>query len=134
MLPVGSIPPIAPLWAIGIKDFEKLGTRFDAHHAEWVNKRIARDEPTTLGGVLKFLGRQTWTAYGHPIRAWRGEFDRPKKRTTDGGGTEPRICSYPAGRFLPNSTKAVRELVHIECIGYRDRWLYAHWSGNAQVR
>jgi hypothetical protein len=55
VLPVGSIPPIAPLWAIGIKDFEK------------------------------------------------------------------------------NSTKAVK-LVHIECIGCRDRWLYAHRSGNAQVR
>jgi hypothetical protein len=93
VLPVGSIPPIAPLGAIGIKDFEELGTCFDAHHAEWVKEWIARDEPTTLGGVLKFLGRQIWTAYRHPIRAWRGEFDRPKKRTTDAGGTEPRIFS-----------------------------------------
>jgi len=76
---------LALLWATGIKDSEGLGARFDAHHAEWVKERLARGQPATLGGVFKLLGRRMWTAYTHPIRAWRGEFDPPKKGTTDAG-------------------------------------------------
>jgi hypothetical protein len=67
----------------GTKSLEELGTRFDAHHAEWVKERLARGEPVTLGGVLKLLGWRIWTAYRHPIRAWWGDLDRPKQGTTD---------------------------------------------------
>jgi hypothetical protein len=68
-------------WVAGTKSLEELGTRFDAHHAEWVNERLARGEPVTLGAVLKLLGWRIWIAYTHPIRAWRGEFDRPIQGT-----------------------------------------------------
>jgi hypothetical protein len=74
------------LWIPGAKDLHELGTRFDAHHAEWMKNQIARGRPITLGGVYKLVGRRIWTAYRHPIRAWRGEFDPPKKDVcgTDG--------------------------------------------------
>jgi hypothetical protein len=70
---------LALLWATGTKELEGFLARFDAHHAEWVKERLARGHPVTLGGVLNLLGRRMWTAYTHPIRAWRGEFDPPKK-------------------------------------------------------
>jgi hypothetical protein len=70
---------LALLWATGTKDSERFSARFGPHHAEWVKERIARGQPATLGGVLKLLGQRVWTAYRHPIRAWRGEFDPPKK-------------------------------------------------------
>ncbi len=68
-------------WVAGTKSLEEVGTRFDAHHAEWVNERLARGEPVTSGAVLKLLGWRIRTAYRHAIRAWRGEFDRPKQGT-----------------------------------------------------
>jgi len=73
-------------WVAGTKSLEELGTRFDAHHAKWVNERLGRGEPVTLGAVLRLLGWRIWIAYTHPIRAWRGEFDRPKQGTTDASG------------------------------------------------
>jgi hypothetical protein len=77
------------LWATGAKAFEELRTRLDAHHAEWVKERIARGQPVTLGGILKFLGRRIWTANRHPIRVWRSEFDLPKKQSRDPSGDKP---------------------------------------------
>jgi hypothetical protein len=68
-------------WVAGTKSLEELGTRFDAHHAAWMNERLARDEPVTLGAVLKLLGWRIWIAYAHPIRAWRSEFDQPMQAT-----------------------------------------------------
>jgi hypothetical protein len=74
------------LWVAGTKSLEELGTRVDAHQADWLKERIARGQPVTLGPILKLLGWRIWTAYRHPIRAWRGEFDLPKKDVSDAGG------------------------------------------------
>jgi hypothetical protein len=73
------------LRARGANDVEELRIRSEARHAEWVKERIARGQPATLRGVLVLLGRRMWTAYRHPTRAWRGEFDPPKKGTTEAG-------------------------------------------------
>jgi hypothetical protein len=61
----------------------------EARHAEWVKNQIARGRPATLGGALKLLGRRIWTAYRHPILAWRGDLDRPKQGATDAGKKGP---------------------------------------------
>ena len=74
------------LRARGANDLEELRIRSEAGHAEWVKERIARGQPATLGNVLMLLGKRMWTAYRHPIRAWRGEFDPPKKGTTEAAG------------------------------------------------
>jgi len=71
------------LRAEGVKDLEELRIRSEARHAEWVKNQIARGRPVTLGGVLMLLGRRIWTAYRHPILAWRDDLDRPKQGTTD---------------------------------------------------
>jgi hypothetical protein len=75
--------------AEGVKDLEELRIRSEARHAEWVKNQIARGRPVTLGGVLMLLGRRIWTAYRHPILAWRGDLDRPKQGTTDAGVKRP---------------------------------------------
>jgi hypothetical protein len=67
--------------AEGVKDLEELRIRIEARHAEWVKNQIARGRLATLGGALKLLGRRIWTAYRHPILAWRGDLDRPKQGT-----------------------------------------------------
>jgi hypothetical protein len=72
-----------------VKDLEELRIRSEARHAEWVKNQIARGRPATLGGVLILLGRRIWTAYRHPIPAWRGDLDRPKQGTTDAGVKRP---------------------------------------------
>ncbi len=77
------------LRAEGVKDLEELRIRSEARHAEWVKNQIARGRPVTLGGVLMLLGRRIWTAYRHPILAWRGDLDRPKQGTTDAGVKRP---------------------------------------------
>lgn len=77
------------LRAEGLKDLEELRIRSETRHAEWVKNQIARGRPATLGGVLKLLGRRIWTAYRHPILAWRGDLDRPKQGTTDAGANRP---------------------------------------------
>jgi hypothetical protein len=74
------------LWATRANDVEELGARLDARHAEWMRKRIASGQPVTWGGILKLLGRRMWTAYRHPIRVWRGEFDPPNKDARSAGG------------------------------------------------
>jgi hypothetical protein len=74
------------LRAEGVRDLEELRIRSDTRYAEWMKHQIARGRPATLGGVLKLLGWRIWTAYRHPIRAWRGEFDPPKKSTTNASG------------------------------------------------
>lgn len=78
----------AMLWVAGAKDLAELSARMDAanvrfhkSNAEWREQRRARGAPATLSGALKLLGWRIWTAYRHPIRAWRGEFDPPKKGT-----------------------------------------------------
>jgi hypothetical protein len=71
--------------ARGANDLEELRIRSEARHAEWVKERIARGQPATLRGVFVLLGKRMWTAYRHPIRAWRGEFDPPRKRATEAG-------------------------------------------------
>jgi hypothetical protein len=77
------------LRAEGVKDLEELRIRNEARHAEWVKNQIARGRPATLGGALKLLGRRIWTAYMHPILAWRGDLDRPKQGATDAGEKRP---------------------------------------------
>ena len=77
------------LRAEGVKDLEELRIRNEARHAEWVKNQIARGRPATLGGALKLLGRRIWTAYRHPILAWRGDLDRPKQGTIDAGEKRP---------------------------------------------
>jgi hypothetical protein len=72
------------LRAEGVRDLYELRIRSETRHAEWVKHQIAHGQPATLGGVYKLVGRRIWTAYRHPIRAWRGEFDPPKR---DLGGT-----------------------------------------------
>jgi hypothetical protein len=66
------------LWMAGAKDFAELDARFKKQATEARERLIARGEPVTFGGILKLIGCRMWTAYRHPIRAWRGEFDRPK--------------------------------------------------------
>jgi hypothetical protein len=77
------------LWAKGAKDMAELDARWDAHHAEWLKERIARGQPVSLGPILKLLGWRMWTAYRHPIRAWRGEFDLPKSDVSGADGHKP---------------------------------------------
>ena len=77
------------LWAEGSQRLGGTPHRSEARHAEWVKNQIARGRPVTLGGVLMLLGRQIWTAYRHPILAWRGDLDRPKQGTTDAGVKRP---------------------------------------------
>jgi hypothetical protein len=86
----------AVLWVAGAKDLAELSARMDAADArfhksnvEWKAQRIARGQPAALGGVLKLLGQRIWTAYRHPIRAWRGEFDPPKENVRGAGEHKP---------------------------------------------
>jgi hypothetical protein len=83
------------LWAAGAKDLVELSARMDAasarshkSNAEWREQRRARGAPATLGTALKLLGWRMWPAYTHPIRAWRGEFDPPKKDVRGAGGNK----------------------------------------------
>lgn len=73
------------LRAEGVRGLDELRIRSETRHAEWVKHQIARGRPATLGGVYKLVGRRMWTAYTHPIRAWRGEFDPPKKNVHGSG-------------------------------------------------
>jgi hypothetical protein len=77
------------LRARGAKNLEELRVRGETRHAEWVKERLARGQPVTLRGVLKLLGWRIWTAYTHPIRAWRGEFDPPRKNIRGAGDSKP---------------------------------------------
>lgn len=77
------------LWATEAKDLEDLRTRLEKRKTEARARRIASGQSATLRGALRFLGRGIWTAYRHPIRAWRGEFDLPKKDVSDAGGQKP---------------------------------------------
>ena len=95
MVTIGQIMR-AVLWATGAKDLAELSARMNAanarfhkSNAEWREQRRARGAPITLGGALKLLGWRIWTAYRHPIRAWRGEFDRPKKGAIDASEPKP---------------------------------------------
>jgi hypothetical protein len=74
------------LWVAGAKDWEELGTQFDKWLIETRKRRIARGAPTTLRGALWVLAWRVWKAYTHPIRAWRGEFLYPPKKSVRGAG------------------------------------------------
>jgi len=74
------------LWIAGAKDLEELGTRFDKWLIETPKRQIARGASTTLSGALWVLAWRVWKAYTHPVRAWRGEFLYPPKKSVRGAG------------------------------------------------
>jgi len=77
------------LWATEAKDLEDLRTRLERRKTEARARRIASGQPATLSGALRLLGRGIWTVYRHPIRAWRGEFDLPKKDVSGADDHKP---------------------------------------------